>query len=267
MGKSNRRWITLLFLALWGAWGAAWAGPGKKAQAAALEDAANEAFAEGQLIEALQLLKKAYALDPRPGLIANQGLVLEKMGEPARAVERFERYLSMGPAAEGREMAELKVDRLKPEVLFVSSPGGAAVTVDGGPEVVGHTPTKVRVLAGAHFAELRLEGFIVARPDFEVRAGQINKVEVPLVRQVVEAPPAQPDRTWAWAATTGGGLALASAAVFGGLTLSELSARDDAGDVPTWEGHADQAHQYSVAAYASLGLSAAAFTLAWWLWE
>ncbi|MFN3198416.1 MAG: PEGA domain-containing protein [Bradymonadia bacterium] len=234
-----------------------------------LEAAADDAFNAGRYMQALRLLQQAYDTDPRPGILANQGLVLEKMGQHARAVGRFEQYLALNPPRSGREMAELKIAQLKPEVIFISDPPGASVRLDGDAQTMGRTPFKTSLVIGPHFAHIAREGYAVARPSFTVRRGQQETIEVTLIPGGSEDPlvgqSGSPDKPW-WLVASGG-TALGAAVIFGGLTASEISARDDAGSVREWQDHADTAHGYSIVAYTGLIVGAAAFSVAWWLWD
>ncbi|MCB9537055.1 MAG: hypothetical protein H6704_12455 [Myxococcales bacterium] len=118
-------------------------------------------------------MQQAHAEDPAPGYVANQGVVLEAMGQYAEAVAAFERYLATSPPPAKRTAAEATVRRLRPEVVVGSVPaGGAGALRRGRRRGGGVTPLRVRLVAGPHFAELSLTGHRPARPAFVVEPGE-----------------------------------------------------------------------------------------------
>ncbi len=136
-------------------------------QPAELRAQAEAAIRAGEGVRALMLLEQAYALQPDPALIANQGLVYERMGQFAKAAEAFARYLETEPPPGKRVAAEAALDRLRPELLLDSEPAGARVFFDGA-VAAGRTPLKSRLVAGAHTIRLELEGYASLEEGFAV---------------------------------------------------------------------------------------------------
>ncbi|MBU1429700.1 PEGA domain-containing protein, partial [Myxococcota bacterium] len=211
-------------------------------EAARLVDEADALLRGGDPLAALAALNAAYQLDPDPRYIANQGLVLEQLGQYARAVERFERYLSLTTAPEKRELASLNIERLKPKILFTSDPPGASIFVDGAKAAVGLTPCHVAILVGAHYAELRKPGFKPARATFEVHKGAPGVVEARLEPKAKPADQPPPLTAPPTAAPRWGALGLSAAAALTSAALlyqmnQEVRARDEAGRLAVWDEH------------------------------
>jgi hypothetical protein len=62
----------------------------------ALLDAGKERYGEGDFAGALELFEQAYAVDPRPKLLFNMGLVCERLGELEKAVAYYEEFVGAG---------------------------------------------------------------------------------------------------------------------------------------------------------------------------
>jgi hypothetical protein len=189
-----------------------------------LREQADAAFERGEHARALFLLEKAYEESKEPGLVANQGLVLQSMGEHARAAEAFERYLAMEPPPEKRRAAELALDRLKPEVIVTSEPSGARVYVDTSSTSSGLTPLKLRLVVGSHFLSIRKTGYADATPTFDIELGKSHTVRQVLKAEAVAAPKPEAEASgwgqehWGWTAIGTGVAAGGAAGVFFYLT-------------------------------------------------
>ncbi len=241
---------------------------GDAAAAAALKARADASFNAGDFPTALLLLEQAYQADPQPGFFANQGLVLERLGDFARAAAAFDRYLASDPPPEKRAVIEAKLNHLRPEVVVSSEPAGADVHVDSAPVPLGRTPLKTRLLTGAHFVELRLEGHEVARSELRLEPGQPATVRLVLVpRAAPPPPPAADDRraTWGWVGVGTGAAALATSTVFYFLARSELDARDGATSEQAWDDHQSAAELRAGVHYGAAGVGAAALSLGLYL--
>ncbi len=243
-------------------------------RAAHLKSLADAAMVGGDAARALALLQQAHAEDPQPGFIANQGVVLEHMGQYAAAVAAFERYLASDPPAAKRAAAEATVARLRPPVVVSSDPAGASVHFDGRGPSAGVTPLRTRLLAGPHFAELRLDGYRVARPAFQLDPGRGATVQVrlepavaPGVAAAVEGAPARrPVRVWGWVATGAGGVALAASALLLAQAFSEADARDAARSRGDYDDHEGAANRLLGATYGLAGMGAIGVGVGlWWL--
>lgn len=228
-----------------------------------LKAAADAAFRRGAHLEALLFLEQAWKADPRPGFLANKGLVLERLGEYERALAAYRRYLETEPPPEKRTVVEVAIDRLRPEVLIVSDPPGAEVMLDDDAAPRGRTPLRMRVPAGSHLVRFRLAGHRDGQAPLVVEPGRGGAVQVTLAP--LETPPARPHRTWGYIAL-GGAL---SAGIAGGVLLTlartEADARDDADSLRAWHAHDDRAQRLANGGYVAFGVGALALGVAAWL--
>ena len=61
-----------------------------------LVDAGKARYADEDFAGALELFEKAYAVDPKPKLLFNMGLVCERLGELEKAVDYYEEFVGAG---------------------------------------------------------------------------------------------------------------------------------------------------------------------------
>ncbi|MCA9541250.1 MAG: PEGA domain-containing protein, partial [Myxococcales bacterium] len=139
-------------------------------EAERLKAAAEQAVRAGDAVKAVYYLRRAYEAHPDPGLIANLGLVYERLGQYGDAADSFERYLASDPPEAKRIAAEAALARLRPEGVITSTPPGATVQLDDAPESVGNTPLRLRLTAGAHAARLTYFGYAPADAPIEQEA-------------------------------------------------------------------------------------------------
>lgn len=239
------------------------AGAADPALASDLKAAADAAFAEKQYTKALHLLHRAWAAQPSPGLIANQGIVLKTMGEYARAVEKFEAFIRLSDDPGQLELAEVEVRRMKPEVLVVSEPPGAVVRFDNEPKAVGATPVRSRLLVGTHVVWLEAAGYQRAQLSFGVELGEPRTVSIQLepARPVVDSAAADLEprsRVLPYASFGTGAAAAVAAALFALSAKQEAGARDEATTHAAWREHDDAAHSRATGVYVAGGLMVSA---------
>ncbi len=230
------------------------------AEVDSLKEKAEAAIRAGDGPRALALLEQAYAADPQPGLVANQGVVYERLGQIERAVAAFERYLTLDPPGPKRLAAEATLRRLKPEVVLVSAPDSATVWIDG--RAVGRTPLTLRLPAGRHAARLEARGHAPLVPRFEVPMGEPTRLSYTLV-PLPEAP--VPDATVGWTVMGGGAAAVVTAGVFGWMTADAVRARDEATSLHDFGARQDDANAYLVGTLVSAGVGLAAMGVATWM--
>ena len=161
----KRAFILLMMLA-----GAATAKPEAAKRKAAPDKfvkAAGEAFGAaftadqgGDLVTALALYEKAFAISPHPSTAYNTGDVQRRLGKLTDAIRSFELYLALSPDAADRKAVEALIDQLAttPSSLFVMSgpPSNlrsidlktAYVLLDGKIAVKPGTPTTTAVDGG-----------------------------------------------------------------------------------------------------------------------
>lgn len=236
---------------------------------ARLKVEADRLFVEGDYAGALVKLQAAYKADPNPGLIANQGLVLEQMGEHAAAAEAFERFLATRPPVFKARKAHEVLARIKPEVEVVTDPPGADVTVvDGSARKLGTTPLRTRLVVGTHTIELRLAGHHPAELAVRVWPGRALTVRQALVRDP-NAPVEKPARpvesggerhgsVWAWALLGGAAVAGGAAGAFYVLGDDAVSARDASRTGADWDAHQDDVELWNASYLTAAGVAGAA---------
>src|SRR5260370_5786913 len=94
--------------------------------------AADRAFRRGDYNDALAHLQEAYAIDPRPEFLVVFAQVYRAMGDPQRAINACELYLSTAPKGprenEARGLAEAARAELNKQVAAAEPPPPAAPT-------------------------------------------------------------------------------------------------------------------------------------------
>lgn len=243
-----------------------------KARADAYRQQAEEAWKNGDSLRALSFMELAYAADPQPALLANRGLILEKLGDTKRALADFEAYLESDPPPEKRATVETAIRRLRPEVVVASDPPGVAVTLDDGESPLGVTPLRLNVPVGAHVAKFeRLDGE-AAQMAFVVEPGRGQALQLVARPNTVAVPVAASpatatrSRTISYIALATG---VAAAAAGGVLTLVMHSTKDDRDAAETrtaWKDLDDEAENYEVGAGAAFGASAVALGTGLYFW-
>ncbi len=255
--------LALLGLALVGitgrAYGQAEAGA---ARADALKAEADAAYESGDYVRALQKLEQAWLAEQRPGLLANQGLVLERLGEPARAARVYERFLESNPGPTQAALARDALQRVRPPQRFESTPSGATIYVDGAPAPAGRTPADVPLTVGAHTLRVELDGFTTARLDLVVQPGtsEVRRLMLMPASSAGSSLSARPPLREGPSST---GIALVGAGVLGGIAGSVLywradvatTDRDAATTGAAWDEADERARTLGWSAYGTLVVS------------
>ena len=239
-----------------------------KVKANALKAKADAAYVNESWVEALAFLDEAYALDPRPGLIANQGLVLVKMEDYPRAVAAFRRFLATNPPAKKAARALSEIKRIEPPLRVESKPPGATVRLAGATTSLGRTPLRSRLVIGQHELVIELKGYPAKTVPVEVLSGTETKIAVSFITQPVKpkrprrpqaaavplpvitgsVEPAHPGRArtkWGWVALGLGGVAAGGAVTAYVLGTAEIDDRDGAKDRAVWDAHQDTARLWN----------------------
>ncbi|AKT41623.1 PEGA domain-containing protein [Chondromyces crocatus] len=156
-------------------------------------------FAEsGQLQEALDSFQSAYDLQPAYPILYNIGQVSRHIGDPARSLRAFERYLAEGGVKiDGDRHAEVVAAvaalRLQVATVRLQAPSGATLSVDGAP--LGSAPLRDPVVLnpGTHRFRAELPDAPPIERSLHVRAAHTTDVtlERPSPRPATP-PPAQP---------------------------------------------------------------------------
>lgn len=234
---------------------------------------AEEAYRSGDHLRALSFLEQAYAADPQPAILANRGLVLERLGDTRRAVADFEAYLATNPPPEKRATAETAVRRLRPDVLIGADRPGISLFLDDQTAAVGVTPLRLPLNAGAHLVRFEGPGVVPGQVAFVVEPGREQAVQLQVVPQTTpiadaNAPGAGADRarTWSYVSL---GTGVVTAIAGGAFTLVMQSRKDDrdaAKSRDDWKAADASAERFQTAAGAAFGVSAAAVATGLYFW-
>lgn len=215
---------------------------------------------KGRYPTALRFLQRAYAADPQPKYVANQGVAYLKMKQYAEALERFEWFLERAEAPDDRALAESYLLKLRPQIIITSEPPGARVSIDQ--QAIGVTPLITEVIAGKHLLQLDLSGHRTADQALEVALNTGQNLHVVLEAAPVGGTPPPSGSwgltEWGWTSIAVGGVAAAVGGTLGGLAMQSLDARGDAADVPQWKARQADAERYGVGMYTAGGVAVAA---------
>ncbi|MBX3246417.1 MAG: tetratricopeptide repeat protein [Myxococcales bacterium] len=118
-------------------------------------NSAREAFSRGEYELALERFEQAYRLSPRPVLLYNIGVTLDRLRRDEDAVARFREYLERVPDAPDREEVEARIRVLdrgiaERQAEEAARAAAAATTPDPEPIVVTPPPTEPPRSSGLH---------------------------------------------------------------------------------------------------------------------
>jgi tetratricopeptide (TPR) repeat protein len=176
-----------------------------------------ELYNDGDLDAALMEFATSHQLNPLPAVLYNMALVQRDLHRYADAVATLRRYLAEGAAepeqrrTEAEELAE-ELDALLATVAIASDRPGADLFIDG--ELTGRTPVgqPLRLAAGRHELELRLDGYQTYRQRFDVHGGQ--RLELDIELRALRQPWF---RSWWFWTAVGGAVVVIAAGVVGGV--------------------------------------------------
>jgi hypothetical protein len=249
----------------------------RAAQAADLKAKAAIAFSAGDYDLALQRIESAIKLSDDAGLVANKGLILEKLGRFKEAADAFRDYLAA--AAEGdskAEMARTLLARLEPEVRITTTPPGATITIQGEAKPLGTTPIQKRVGAGTHLFLVVLAGYQEVRkvarvvPEKGLKLALTLKKIAPPPRPSVKRPAIKASLvatekvrsaskggsgSWTWISLGGAVLAASAAGLFYTQGLDAAEARDRATQGVDWDAEQSNLEQKNTLYLTSSGVA------------
>jgi tetratricopeptide (TPR) repeat protein len=172
------------------------------AQAKQAFTAAVQAYREARYKDAIDLFRKAHALDPHADLIFNVGQAYEKLGDVANALRSYREYLRLEPQARDRAAVDASIrnlearlrDRGVQQVTVLSTPPGAVLVLDG--KVTGETPWTGEIATGHHTALVRATGYAEATTEFSLsdRAVDLDFALGQNGKTVVVREPTGPDK-------------------------------------------------------------------------
>lgn len=172
------------------------AAPDKKTRDAARKHYADgeKAFDAGKFAEAHELFKKANELIPSAHAEYWIAMALDKQGKEEEATAALEQFLanpSKDKAGADRvkeaedRLAELKAKQTG-EVNVITSPAGAAISVDGQPQM-GEAPMIVRIAPGKRIVSISSPGYKDVEREVEVKAGE--RLDLNVTLELSEPPP------------------------------------------------------------------------------
>ena len=158
------------------------------------------AFAANSYELALQHFQEAYRLAPHPNVRLNIANCYDQLDRPIEALFHYELFLSESerPAAAQRREVDTAVRRLRTRVGSIAlqvTPDGALITIDGSEQRRAPVAEPVRVVAGSHRIEVRLDGYQTETQTVEVAGGASARVALRLRRPEAVAlvvPPQNP---------------------------------------------------------------------------
>ena len=221
------------------------------------------AYRRGDYEAAVDLWKRAYAIDARPLLQFNLAQASGRMGKLSEERAALQRFLETAtPEETGIEAAASRltvVERsLARTAISVKLDGleGARVFVDGEDRGLLPRPDPFRVEPGTHTIEVRLEGYEPFDAHLVVPAGEQVEVRVELAREagargVADASPPKKNVTPYVLYGSGGALIL-TGAILGGLSLSASADAPPAGSAD-----ADRSRALAIGADVAIATGAA----------
>ncbi len=154
-------------------------------QANALYEEGNTLFAQQAHAPALEKYRAAIALWDHPRIRFNLAVTLIRLDKPLEAADELERALRFGEAPFDKNLYQQALDYqalLAGRVGYVEatcSNAGAKATLDGAPWFDCPGTQKIRVMAGEHIVEGKLEGWVPAASGrVLVNGGSSVKIDV-----------------------------------------------------------------------------------------
>lgn len=138
-------------------------------------------FQAGDLRRALLEFQASQRDDWRPELDYNIGLTYDRLGDAARAIEAYRRFLVARPGSEEKALLQVRMvtlERSVGELVVLSKVIGATITVDDELLDVLHIGQPLRLTAGAHALAASKEGLFSSRATARVEAGKRIVVEL-----------------------------------------------------------------------------------------
>ncbi len=195
-----------------------------------------DAFGRADYQAALDAFQEAYRLAPHPNVRVNIANCYENLGRPLEAMFHFEQFLAEAtdaPRAQRREV-EAAVRRVGQQVAQLElhvTPDGAIITIDGGEQRRAPVAKPVRVTAGSHTIEVRLDGYETARQTVTAAGGGTERIDIRLARPTVASAGGAGGATTTTETTTSasGGSGDTTTSASGGSESAATSGTDEGG--------------------------------------
>ncbi|EYF07430.1 PEGA domain-containing protein [Chondromyces apiculatus] len=192
----------------------------------------------GRFDDALTAFQRAYDLSPTYRILYNIGQVSRHVGDPARSLRAFERYLQEGgsdidPARHAEVTTEIASLRAQVASARIHAPPGASLSLDGLPAGTAPLRDPLYLNPGAHRLRAEQPGHVPTERSMDATAGQSLDLTLTLpLAPSRPVPPTSPPRPtgpperraslWIGWLTTG---ALATAATVTGVLAAVTAAR------------------------------------------
>lgn len=170
-------------------------------------------FHDGDLEAALAEFRASYQINPLPQVLYNIAVVQRDLHQYAEAVDTLRRYVEEGVGEPDRRRAVARellaeLERFLASIYVACEQAGADLFVDG--LLAGQTPldAPLRLAAGQHELELRLDGFRTYRQILEVFVGQELNLDIEL--NAIRPPWYR--TWWFWTSVGGGAVVIATIA-------------------------------------------------------
>jgi tetratricopeptide (TPR) repeat protein len=186
-------------------------------------------YERGRYPDAAREFEEAYRLSGKPELLYNMGKSYDGVGDHARALAAYRRWLVAVPMSQDRPEVEGRVKSLARLVarLTIKTEAGAMITIDG--TRAGEAPlfSAVEINPGGHHIDVAKEGFrtfrhdLVSEPDKDITVQATLESLTKIVRVEVERkekPVPVYKKWWLWTIV---GVVVAGAAVAGGVLGSQ----------------------------------------------
>jgi tetratricopeptide (TPR) repeat protein len=173
--------------------------------------------------QAVREFLAAYKLAPRPPFLYNIARAYEKLGDPGRALDFYERYLKTSPDAVERDTTTNALSGLRDkvgEVVVDSNLRNVTILVDG--EVSDHGVSEpIPLTVGHHRITLRSEGAVDSNVEVKVVGGSIRSLRLDLASVAQLQADAHRSRRgrWLWPVVGVAAAVVVGAAITLGLTL------------------------------------------------
>lgn len=136
---------------------------------------------------ALEAFQEAYRLAPHPTVRVNMANCYEHLGRPLEALHHFEAFLaeSDGASRQQRREVEAAMQRLRQQVgelRLAVAPDGAMVTIDSAETRRAPILEPIRLVAGTHQIDVRLDGYRTQHREVQVVGGGSERISILLER-------------------------------------------------------------------------------------
>ncbi|MDH5673253.1 MAG: PEGA domain-containing protein [Myxococcales bacterium] len=144
------------------------------------------AYGQERYEVALASFQEAFRIAPHPLVRVNMANCYDKLGKPLLAIFHFERFMqSKAGSPEQRKEVRSALSRLSKKVGDLSlqvSPDGAVVTIDGGEQRKAPILEPLRLEAGEHRVDVRLEGYQPVSKMVRLHGGEQTELAITLER-------------------------------------------------------------------------------------